>query len=239
MPDIHYITPKLAQIYDLDSGWSSDRDFYLSLAEDKKMKILDLGCGTGLLCHAYAARGHQVTGVDPAKPMLDVGRKKPSGDRIAWVESTAQTFKPDRLYDLIIMTGHAFQVLLDERDILDVFKTVRLSLEPGGLFVFESRNPGINWEDRWNYDIEIQSPYGPVKESRRFISYQDEKMRFDIHYEFSDENIVSHSTLRFLSRSGIENLIASSGLCVETLYGDWNKGPFNESSEEMIFVVRR
>ena len=56
MPDTHYEHPRLAAIYDLSSGWSEDRDFYLELAGDTPSWILDLGCGTGLICRAYAKR---------------------------------------------------------------------------------------------------------------------------------------------------------------------------------------
>lgn len=48
MPDLHYEHPDLAEIYDLDSGWSVDRDFYLDLASGSPKQVLDLGCGTGL-----------------------------------------------------------------------------------------------------------------------------------------------------------------------------------------------
>ena len=66
MTDLHYEHPKLVDVYDLGNGWSEDRNFYLSLAGDKPISILDLGCGTGLLSNAYAERGHMVTGADPA-----------------------------------------------------------------------------------------------------------------------------------------------------------------------------
>lgn len=85
MPDTHYEHPKLAAIYDVFSPWSIDRDFYLGLAGDSPQHVLDLGCGTGLLCDAYAARGHHVTGVDTTAAMLAVARQKPHGDRVEWV----------------------------------------------------------------------------------------------------------------------------------------------------------
>lgn len=58
MPDEHYENPKLAAVYDVFCPWGVDRDFYLSLAGEPPQHVLDLGCGTGLLCEAYAARGH-------------------------------------------------------------------------------------------------------------------------------------------------------------------------------------
>jgi hypothetical protein len=88
--DSHYISPRLAKLYDLDSGWSIERDFYLSLAGESRKRVLDLGCGTGLICDALAAKGHAVTGVDPAPAMLEVARQKPNGSKIEWIESSAQ-----------------------------------------------------------------------------------------------------------------------------------------------------
>jgi 2-polyprenyl-3-methyl-5-hydroxy-6-metoxy-1,4-benzoquinol methylase len=119
MPDLHYEYPRLAALYDLDNGWSADRDFYVSLAGGEPKRVLDLGCGTGLICDAFAARGHSVTGADPSGAMLDVARSKPNGGKIEWVQAFAQAFRSEKRFDLIIMTGHAFQVLLDEADIPD------------------------------------------------------------------------------------------------------------------------
>ena len=143
MLDLHYEHPALAVLYDLDSGWSIDRDFYLGLASGGQKRILDLGCGTGLLCDAYASLGHQVTGVDPARAMLDVARTKPYGSNVEWIESTAQSFRSEKRFDLIIMTGNAFQVFLEDQDILAVFETMRIHLAPGGVIAFETRNPAV------------------------------------------------------------------------------------------------
>jgi ubiquinone/menaquinone biosynthesis C-methylase UbiE len=79
---------------------------------------LGLGCGAGTLCCDLAERGHGVTGVDPAGAMLAVARRKPHAEWIEWVESTAQNYKAHRCFDLIVMTGHAFQVLLNDADAL-------------------------------------------------------------------------------------------------------------------------
>jgi len=239
MPDNHYENPKLAELYDLDSPWSTDRDLYLSLAGSPRQTILDLGCGTGLLCNAYAAKNHDVTGVDPSPVMLDVGRRKPHGAKIEWVQSFAQTYQSDKRFDLIIMTGHAFQVLLDDEDVLATFSTMRKHIKPGGIVVFESRNPLIDWKKDWNYDMHLALAGKTVHESRRFIAMQDDRMSFKLTYQFSDETLVSASELRFMSRSDIEERLAESGLYVDKILGDWDGEPFDEGiSPEMIFIVR-
>lgn len=42
-----------------------------------RRRVLDVGCGTGRLAHALAARGARVWGVDASEAMLDRARRKP------------------------------------------------------------------------------------------------------------------------------------------------------------------
>jgi 2-polyprenyl-3-methyl-5-hydroxy-6-metoxy-1,4-benzoquinol methylase len=240
MPDEHYDNPRLAELYDLDSGWSIDRDFYLSLAGSSPQRILDLGCGTGLLCKAYAAQNHEVTGVDPSTAMLEIGRRKPYGEKVEWVHAFAQTYRSDKLFDLIIMTGHAFQVLLSDEDVLATFATMREHIKPNGSIAFEARNPAIDWKEEWNYEIMLESNGNHVYISREFLVMENDRMFFELRYQFSDGGtFVSPSELRFLSRKGIEDRLIASGLRVEKLLGNWNAESFDEeSSHEMIFIAR-
>ncbi len=240
MPDNHYENSKLAEIYDLDSPWSIDREFYLSLAGDGSKSILDLGCGTGLLCNAYAERNHDVTGVDPSAAMLEVARKKPFGDRIEWVQSFAQDFSADKQFDLIIMTGHAFQVLLEEADVQSTLAVMRTHLKRSGSIVFESRNPAIDWSREWNYDMVLELPSGiSVRESRRLLSFKNARMSFELVYEFPDETLRSDSELLFLTKEQIEKHMREAGLRIHDLQGDWDGSPFNkQKSQEMIFTAR-
>lgn len=240
MPDNHYVDPKLAAIYDLDSPWSVDRDFYLSLAGPEPIDILDLGCGTGLLCDAYAAQGHRVTGADPSPAMLDVARRKSHGANIEWVCASAQDLRSDKRFDLIVMTGHAFQVLLEDKDILAALAVMRAYLKADGRIVFETRNPEIDWPARWHYDMEFDTPFGTMREVRRHLSFENNRLRFNLEYSFPDDEMVSHSELRFATQDEIAGLLQASGLVVAELQGDWDGGPFDEdTSEEMIFTVRR
>src|SRR5215831_10422773 len=48
--DRHYTDPRLVELYDLENPRGVDTDFYIRLAAELDAhRILDLGCGTGLL----------------------------------------------------------------------------------------------------------------------------------------------------------------------------------------------
>jgi 2-polyprenyl-3-methyl-5-hydroxy-6-metoxy-1,4-benzoquinol methylase len=239
LPDEHYINSELAELYDLDSPWSADRDFYLSQAGQPPQTILDFGCGTGLICNAYAELGHDVTGVDPAPAMLAIARRKPFGAKIEWVEATAQTFRSDKRFDLMIMTGHVFQILLEDEDVRAAFETMRMHLKPGGKAVFESRNRAIDWAAEWGGEVVLEARAGRIVETHNVHEMLNDRLKFDSVFRFPDKTLTSKSELRFMSLMEIEAHLKAAELRVENLIGDWDGAPFDPAvSKEMIFTVR-
>lgn len=240
--DNHYQDPRLVALYDLDSGWSVDRDYYLALAQTPAMSILDLGCGTGLLCQAFAQQGHRVTGVDPSAEILRAARAKDRLNQITFLQATAQSLNPDQAFDLIIMTGHAFQVLLSEADLLAAFAKIKACLAPTGQCVFESRNPDFDWAACWDYSLDL--PWTDaglkqqVRETRRLLEIRDQIMSFELVYQFPTETLTSLSQLRFWPRAEIAGLLRASGLQITQCLGNWQGEPFDKDhSPEMIFHV--
>jgi SAM-dependent methyltransferase len=240
MPDAHYELPELAALYDIESEWSDDRDFYLKLAGTEPIRVLEIGCGTGLVARAMAKAGHDVTGIDPAAAMLAVGRHSQFGDRIRWLKGTAQDFAIETSFDLIFMTGHAFQVLLADDDVSQSLANIRRHLKPGGIFAFETRNPALPWETIFQSAETLQAETGPVPVEWHVLWRRGELVRFDTHYKLPDGERISESTLRFLPLDRLTEFLDDAGLETRCLYGDWDKSPFNaETSREIILVTRR
>ena len=49
----------------------------------------------------------------------------------------------------------------------------------------------------------------------------------------------SRTTLRFLGPDTLASLLRSAGLVIEEQYGDWDRGPLTDTSQEIITIARR
>ena len=240
MADAHYELPELAVLYDVECVWSEDRAFYLNLAGSEAISILEIGCGTGMVARAMAEAGHEVMGIDPAAAMLEVGRKSPFGDRVRWFQGTAQDFSVEERFDLVFMTGHAFQVLLGDDDIRQSLVNIRRHLVPGGIFAFETRNPALPWEKMFEEAETLETETGPVPVAWRVLWRRDEFVRFDTHYQLPDGERISESTLRFLPLSRLKEFLTEAGFEIQSVCGDWDKSSFHEeTSREIIVLAQR
>jgi ubiquinone/menaquinone biosynthesis C-methylase UbiE len=234
---VDYQNPQIAAIYDMANPMAEDAAFYISLAGPPSRSVLDLGCGTGTLCCALAQRGHTVTGVDPAAAMLAVAKSKSHSLCVEWIESSAQSYRSQRRFDLIVMTGHAFQVLLRDTEMLAALETMRCHLKERGRVAFEIRNPHMDWIGAWTARSRVLAD-ARITEALSITGADGEFISFQTSYHTPGGTLVTHSTLRFPSREHIMGMITRSGLVVRHVFGDWSRGSFEaERSREMIFVA--
>jgi len=172
--------------------------------------------------------------------MLNVARSKPHAEKIEWVESRAQNYKSDRRFDLIVMTGHALQVLLTDNDILATLKTMHDHLSDHGKVSFETRNPNVDWAAEWarRPPLVHTLPTGKLVETLEITAENSEFISFRTSYSSPHSTLITNSTLRFPSREHIEALIAHSGLVVRNIFGDWDAGEYYAAlSREIVFIA--
>src|SRR5260370_2301766 len=104
MPATLSTDPRFAARYETLNHIAGDTAFYLTLAEGKN-RVIDLGCGTGLLAGELAARGHRVVAIDPASEMLHVARHRREGEHVQWIEGDAPALPVLPPPPLLLMTG--------------------------------------------------------------------------------------------------------------------------------------
>lgn len=239
--DLLYHDPDLVQFYDLENEDGADFAFCLDLARGAG-SVLDLGCGTGQLAAALST-GRQVTGVDPAGPMLGVARGRPGGAAVEWIESDARTLRLDRRYDLVVLTGHAFQVFLTHDDQLALLRTIAHHLAAEGCFIFDTRNPSAREWEEWRPEKSRRSFAHPTL--GRVEAWNDIErdeatgiVTYETAYRAAGRLFEASSRIAFPDRRTVAMLIGEAGLRADRWLGDWQGGEWRANAPEIIPVGR-
>lgn len=238
-----YGDARLAAVYDALNPPGADTAFYLDLAGNPPLSILDMGCGTGGLAVELAGRGHRVTGADPASAMLDIARARPGGERVTWVKSDAGHLDLATRFDLIVMTGHVFQVFLDDTTTLASLQALRRHLGPRGRLAFETRNPAIRGWQEWTAAgtrTEVMVSGRPVAVHYEVTGVAEDIVTYETHFEFGpgDRN-VSIGRVRFVEAARLGQLLAEAGFVDLAWFGNWDRSPLSEASPEIIVIGSR
>ncbi len=236
---------RLAALYDLLFPWATrdDLHFYLDLIMSAR-SVLDVGCGTGLLLLRAREAGHtgRLCGLDPAVGMLSQARVRSD---IEWVLGDLSSVAWDREFDLVVMTGHAFQELLEDDEIRALLMAIRSALTDGGHFAFETRNPLDRAWERWatQYTAEVTDASGAVVrcESRVELPVEGHIVRGTTTFTSPgwDHPEVSQGALRFVDAATLASFLTDAGLVVEQQFGDWTRVPLTSASPEIITIARR
>ena len=242
MVDRLFSDPSLAELYDAFCAGRRDFDFYLPLVMAAP-SVLDVGCGTGELLRLARSAGHtgRLCGLDPADGMLQQARKQPDVD---WLLGDLGSVDWCREFDLVVMTGHAFQVLVADDQLRASLAAIRAALTDDGRFVFETRNPqALGWLD-WtpNNAVDILHDGSVIRMAHQVeMPVSGDTVSFAITFTgpIWDQPQVSHSTLRFLGTAQLSAFISEAGLVIEDQYGDWDGQPLTDTSPEIITIARR
>jgi SAM-dependent methyltransferase len=105
-------------------------------------RVLDVGCGTGVVAITAARRGALVTGLDLTPPLLEQAREnsRVSGVTVEWLEGDAESLPfEDAAFDVVLSQfGHMFA----PRPEVAVVEMLRV-LKPGGTIAFSTWPPEL------------------------------------------------------------------------------------------------
>lgn len=242
MADRLFSEPSLTELYDAFCAGRPDFDFYLPLVMSAR-SVLDVGCGTGELLRLAREAGHagRLCGLDPAAAMLAQARKR---EDIEWVLGDLASVDWCREFDLVVMTGHAFQVFVGDDQLRESLTAIRLALTGDGRFVFETRNPLARGWESWTADNAVEV----VHDGRtvRMVSEVEKPVTGEL-VSFTttftspgwDRPQISRSTLRFLDLDSLSSFLSGAGMVIEEQFGDWDRRILTDSSPEIITIAKR
>ncbi len=205
-------------------------------------RVLDLGCGPGLLAERLAAGGALVTGIDVSASSLRHARRSAARHRLT-IDYRRHDFRDlDDIagYDLVVQSYGELGTL-DEDALRAVLHAVRRALRPGGALVFDVTTPHAprpSPAKDWRLlDGGLWRP-GPHMLLTQHLEYPDD-LRCD-HYVVVDEHGATAYRLwiRDYTLDSITRILDCAGFTVERVWSSLGGGAYNDRSPWIAVLAR-
>lgn len=203
--------------------------------------ILDLGCGTGKLTRLMEQKGYDMIGVDNSFEMLDVAREQ-ENTNILYLMQDMREFELYGTVRAIYSACDSINYILEEEELLTVFKLVNNYLDPGGLFIFDINSP-------YKYkELLAENTFAETREEGSFIweNYYDEEEginEYDLTLYIEEEEgrfarFQEVHYQRCYELATVQRLLKDAGLEFVGYYDAYTKNPVAWDSEKITVIVR-
>ena len=216
-------------------AWSShmteDVAFYVELAREADGPVVELAVGTGRVAIPVAeAIGRPVVGIDDSPAMLEQARERAeaAGVELDLREGDMRDFELEEPAALLYCPFRSLLHLPTWPDKRRAFERVAASLRPGGRFA-------------WNtfvFDPHIAAGNDGQWRDQAGVRHRIEQIPADNRIDLTLESGGGVS-LWWATKSEWEGLLDVSGLQTEALYGWFDRRPFDDESEEFVWVARK
>ena len=213
--------------------------FVLSYSsESEKIKILDVGCGTGELSIAISPHFDLVSAIDTNDDMLEIARNTSSAKNIDFQNCGMLDVDKDfdnSSFNTVLCFGNTIVHLQSLKDIELFFRKVKQLLKPGGIFLFQL----INYDNVLDNSLTglptIENDR--IKFERSYNLNENGLMDFTtiLTIKKTNEMLVSNVSLFPLRKSQIETALVHAGFGMLKSYSSFNKDPYNPQSLPLVF----
>lgn len=166
--------------------YQNDHQLVLDIAKEigTNARILDVGCGTGVLVRKARQAGYEATGLDISEEMISIARESLTRDVVR--TQRMQDIDECSEYDLVVSLSWCLHYCADEEEIFRVLCAMWRSLRPSGRLLLQVAH-GANLPSSLMEDKEL-GPDGLIDDvslKYRFRSDACDKRRIYADYEYS------------------------------------------------------
>jgi SAM-dependent methyltransferase len=257
-PKTAYQARDFARFYDWTyEGITEDIPFYLHAAREHGSPVLELACGTGRITIPLAREGFEVIGLDLSAEMLRIAQEKLSKEpaevrsRVRLIEADMSDFALDETVSLAFIPAASLLHLHTNEQRSSCLSCISRHLKPGGGVIVDL----IPAERLANQTV------GETQEIERSVSPSTGLLTWELGTKLSIDRdaqcvIVEHTYVEqlpdesekryvfvddytWLTEGQMRGLLAEAGFGNVEVFGDYERGPFSESSSRMVFVARK
>jgi len=243
-----------SEFYDLFYGdLVEDIELFKEYARKQGSPILELMSGTGRVLLPLAKEGFEVWGLDINPKMIAIAkekiRKEPidTRKRIVVVRGDIRDFKLPRKFKLITIAANSFLHMLTIEDQEKALACVREHLSEDGILIISIFNPKLDRpQNVLRYDNTKEIP----KEGKKVMRFHIQSFDFPnqitkVQYIFDIidrkgnlKRKIFPFKLRYMFYDEMVHLLRRCGFEIVDVFGDYDKRPFNELSERMVFIAK-
>jgi len=245
----------IAEYYDFENAHhpmlQQDVPFFLGHLPRRRQRVLELAVGTARAAIPIAQAGHRVVGIDYAKDMLAIAKRK--RDAVGLNDKQLQLLHGDLLdfelgqtFDWVCLLFNTLLAFteLDELDAL--LQNARRHLKPRGRFwldVFQPNLPLLAQPKSEGFDpcaFHVPPLDRTVLRTADVVRDPAKQVqRVTFHYTWFDARGIERRQrlvfdLTFLFPRELQLLLERNGFAIEHLYGNYNGSRLNADSPRMI-----
>lgn len=205
--------------------------------------LLDLGCGTGSFTELMAEKGYDMIGIDNSVEMLNaaIEKREKSGHDILYLNQDMTEFELYGTVRAVVSICDSVNYIIDENDLLEVFRLVNNYLDIGGIFIFDL-NTVYKYKNIGDSVIAENRPEGSFIWENTFYE-EDNINEYELTLYIKDDNgkydrFIENHLQRAYTLEEITNLIKASGLELVAVYDGCTRDKVNDETERMYVIAR-
>jgi len=149
-------------------------------------RLVDIGCGTGVLSVKFAKAGYDVIGIDLSEAMLTIAQNRSleEGTDISFVCQSMTEIDGIDDVDVAVIAIDSVNYLETLEEVKQTFECIYKALSPGGQLFLDVHSL---------YKMDVIYPNGP-------FTYEDEQVAYIWHTEIGDEEHSIYHDMTFFVR---------------------------------------